>query len=448
MQVTETKSEGLKREYAITVTAADLEARTTAKLEDLRKDFHMKGFRKGKAPLALMKQRFGKSVLGEVVQEAVENTVTTHLEDAGHRPARQPEVKIANENFDEGDDLNVEIAYECLPDVPELDFGAISLERKVVEVDDAAVDEALGRLAEGSTDFEEKEGAAESGDQVTIDFLGKIDDVAFDGGEAEDYPLVLGSNSFIPGFEDQLVGAAAGDAREVKVTFPEDYGAANLAGKDAVFEVTVKDVKSPKAAEIDDSLASRYGVETLDELKEQLSTQIGAEYAEASRSLVKRKLLDELDGMITFELPESLVDVEAKAIAHQLWHEENPNVEGHDHLEIEPEEDHMVLARRRVGLGLLLAEVGQKAEVEVSDSDMGQAIMERARQFPGQEREFFDYVRQSREMLEQIRAPIFEDKVVDHILEKANVTEVSVSKADLEAEIEALDADGEGEKED
>lgn len=439
MQVTETKSEGLKREYAITVTASDLESKATEKLEDLRKDFQMKGFRKGKAPLALMKQRFGKSVLGEVVQEAVESTVTEHLEAQGHRPATQPDVKIANENFDEGDDLNVEIAYECLPDVPELDYSAITLERKVVEVDDAAVEEALGRLAEGSTDFEAKDGAAENGDQVVIDFVGRIDGEPFDGGEAEDYPLTLGSGSFIPGFEEQLVGAAADATLDVSVAFPADYGAANLAGKDAVFDVTVKEVKSPKAAEIDDALATRYGVETLDELKEQLSTQIASEYADASRSLIKRRLLDQLDGMIGFDLPESLISAEAKSIAHQLWHDENPDHKGHDHPEIEPEEDHVSLARRRVGLGLLIAEIGQQAEVEVSDSEMGQAIMERSRQFPGQEREFFDYVRQSREMLEQIRMPIFEDKVVDHILGKANVTEVAVTKAELEAEIEALD---------
>ena len=388
-----------------------------------------------------MKRQFGKSVLGEVVQETVEESVSKHLEENGHRPAQQPDIKITNEQFDEGQDLNVELVYECLPDVPEFDFSAIALERKTVEVEDKDVDEALERLAQGSGGFEAREdgAAAEDGDQVVIDFLGKIDGEAFDGGEAEDYPLVLGSSSFIPGFEEQLVGTKAGESKDVNVAFPEDYGAPNLAGKDAVFEVTVKEVKAPKAAEIDDALAERYGAENLDGLKTQLREQIGAEYAQASRSLVKRRLLDELDGKIDFALPETMVDVEAKSIAHQLWHEDNPDHEGHDHPEIEPTEEHLKLARRRVGLGLLLAEIGRKEEVEISDAEFGQAIMAQARGFPGQEREFFDFVRQNRQMQEQIRAPLYEDKVVDLILERASVTDVPVSKADLESEIEALD---------
>ena len=443
MQVTETKSEGLKREYAITVSAADLDAKTTEKLTEVRKDFQMKGFRKGKAPLPLLKKMFGKSVLGEVVQETVESSVAAHLEESGNRPAQQPEIKIANENFDEGDDLNVEVAYDCLPEVPEVDYAAISLERKVVEVDDSAVEEAMGRLAENAVEYSAVEREAAEKDQVVIDFLGKIDGEAFDGGEAEDYPLVLGSNSFIPGFEDQLIGTKAGDEKNVEVAFPEDYGAANLAGKDAVFEVTVKEVKEPGAAEMDDEFAKRFGSDTLDELKEQIKERIGQEFSGASRNLIKRRLLDALDEMVTFELPEGLVSIEANSIAHQLWHEENPQVEGHDHPEIEPTEEHTTLAGRRVRLGLLLAEIGQREKVELSEGDIGQAIMQQAQQFPGQEREFFEYVRGNREALEQIRAPLFEDKVVDLIVEKANVTDVPVTKADLEAEIEALDKEDE-----
>ena len=439
MQVTETKSEGLKREYALVVTAADLEAKTTEKLEVLRKDFHMKGFRKGKAPRALLKQRFGKSVLGEVVQETVESSVSAHLEEAGHRPARQPDVKITNEAFDEGDDLNVEIAYECLPEVPDLDYGSLSLERKTIEVTDEAVQEGLERLAKSAVEYDAKKGAAETEDQIVIDFKGMIDGEAFDGGEAEDYPLVLGSNSFIPGFEDQLVGAAAGDEKNVDVSFPEDYGAPNLAGKAAVFEVKVKEVRGAKPAEINDDLATRFGAESLDQLKEQLQTQITSEYGEASRSLIKRRLLDALDGQVAFELPESLVDIEARSIAQQLWQEENPGEQPDPETPVEPSEDHTKLAERRVRLGLLLAEVGQREKVEVTDGELGQGIMARARQFPGQEREFFEFVKQNREALEQIRAPLFEDKVVDMIIGKASVTDIPVSKEDLEAEIEALD---------
>lgn len=439
MQVTETKSEGLKREYSLTVTAADLEAKTNEKLEGLRKDFHMKGFRKGKAPLTLIKQHFGKSVLGEVVQETVESSVTEHLESSGHRPARQPDIKIANDAFDEGDDLTVEIAYECLPDVPDLDYGAIALERKTVAVDEAQIDEALGRLAESAVDYEEKDGAAEANDQVLIDFLGKIDGTPFDGGEAEDYPLVLGSNSFIPGFEDQLIGKAAGEEAEVEVNFPEDYGAPNLAGKTAVFDVTVKQVRAPQPSAIDDGLAQRFGAENLDDLKDKLRTQIGQEFADASRNLAKRRLLDVLDDMMDFDLPESLVEVEAKSIAHQLWHEENPDVEGHDHPEIEPTEEHVRLAERRVKLGLLLAELGRAKEIEVTEAEMTQAMIEQARQYPGQERAFFEYVQKNPGLQQQIRAPLFEDKVVDYIFEVAEVEEKEADTETLKAAVDALE---------
>lgn len=443
MQVTETRAEGLKREYKLIVSAADLDARTTRKLEEIRKDVHLKGFRKGKAPLKLMKQRFGKSVLGEVVQETVESSVAEHLKVQGHRPARQPDVKIANDKFDEGGDLNVEITYECLPEVPEVDFGQISLERRVVEIDDAALDEALQRLADSSTDYEARgEGeAAEDSDQVVIDFTGRIEGEVFEGGEAEDYPLVLGSGSFIPGFEEQLKGARASEEKEVNVSFPEEYGAPNLAGKDAVFSVKVKEVRKPKPAEINDDLAKRYGSEDLEALKEQLRERICAEYAGAARTLLKRRLLDRLDELVSFDLPQSLVDIEANSIAHQLWHEENPDHKGHDHPHIEPTDEHRRLAERRVKLGLLLADIGAREKVQISEQELGQAIMSQARRYPGQEREFFEFVRQNRDALEQIRAPLYEDKVVDLIVERAQVTETSVSKDALQAELDALEAE-------
>ncbi|GMG85449.1 trigger factor [Paralimibaculum aggregatum] len=447
MQVTETKSEGLRREYSVVVSAEALEAKTNEKLETVRADFHMKGFRKGKAPLPLLKRMFGKSVLGEVVQETVEQTVQTHLTETGHRPAQQPDIKIANENFQEGDDLTVEIAYDCLPEVPEVDYAAIALERHVVEVDEDAVEDGLKRLAESATGYEPKEGAAENGDQAVIDFVGKVDGEAFEGGTAEDYPLVLGSNSFIPGFEEQLVGLEAGAEKAVEVKFPEEYGAPHLAGKDAVFDVTVKEVRGPVPAEIDDALAERYGAENLEALKTQLRERIGDEFAGASRQLVKRRLLDKLDELVSFELPPTLVEAEAKSIAHQLWHDENPDVHGHDHPAIEATEEHTRLAERRVRLGLLLADIGTKEAVEVTEQEIGQAVMQQARQYPGQEREFFEFVKSNRQAMEQIRAPLFEDKVVDLILEKVTITDVSVSKDALQAELEALDEeDGEAVK--
>jgi trigger factor len=389
--------------------------------------------------MPLLKKMFGKSVLGEVVQETVEETVRKHLDDTGHRPAAQPDVSIANESFDEGQDLTVEIKYDCLPDVPELDFSAIKVERKTVEVGEPEIEEALGKLAESATDYEAKEGEAEDGDQVVIDFVGKLGDEPFEGGAAEDYPLVIGSNQFIPGFEPQLAGLKAGDEKAVEVTFPEEYGAPHLAGQTAVFDVTVKEVRAPRAAEIDDALAEKFGAENLDQLKEQLSERIADEFAGASRTLLKRRLLDALDEMVSFELPPSLVEQEAKSIAHQLWHEEHPEVQGHDHPEIEPTEEHLSLAERRVRLGLLLAEIGHKEGVEITDQELGQAIMRQAQQYPGQEREFFEFVKQNRAALEQIRAPLFEDKVVDLIVEKAEVTDVPVSKEALQEELEALD---------
>ena len=441
MQVTETLNEGLKRGYAITVTAAELDAKVNEKLAEAQPEIEMKGFRKGKVPMALLKKQFGQRLLGESMQEAIDGAMNQHFEDSGDRPALQPEVKMTNEEWKEGDDVNVEMTYERLPDVPEVDFSAIAVERPVVKADDAAVDEALASLAETAQSFEDrKKGSkAKDGDQVVIDFVGKVDGEAFEGGAAEDYPLTLGSNSFIPGFEDQLVGVKAGEEKAVEVTFPEEYGAENLAGKAAVFDVTVKAVKAPKAAEIDDEMAKKFGADDLDALKGQIRERLEAEYAGAARAVMKRAMLDVLDGMVSFDLPPTLVDTEAKQIAHQLWHEENPDVEGHDHPEVEPTEEHTALATRRVRLGLLLAEIGQKAEVEVSDAEMTQAIMNRARQYPGQERQFFDFVRQNAQMQQQLRAPIFEDKVIDHIAESAQITEKEMSKDDLQKAVEALD---------
>ena len=274
---------------------------------------------------------------------------------------------------------------------------------------------------------------------MVIDFLGKVDGVAFEGGTGEDYPLVLGSKSFIPGFEDQLVGAKAGDEVAVNVTFPEGYQAAHLAGKAAVFDCKVKSVNGPKAAEIDDELAKKFGSESLEALKGQVAERLEAEYSGAARAVMKRALLDQLDGMVKFELPPSLVEAEASQIAHQLWHDDNPDHHGHDHDAIETTDEHKKLAERRVRLGLLLAEVGRKEKVEVTDAEMTQAVMMQARQYPGQERAFFEYVQKNPQMQQQLRAPIFEDKVVDLIVAGAKVTEKEVTKEKLQKAVEALD---------
>lgn len=440
MQVTETLNEGLKRGYNITVSAADLDAKVNEKLAEAAPDIEMKGFRKGKVPMALLKKQYGQSVLGEAMQETIDGAMSDHFEKTGERPAQQPEVKMTNEDWKEGDDVEVSLSYECLPEIPESDFSKVKLEKLVVEASDTDIDEALANLAESAQNFEDrKKGSkAKDGDQVVIDFLGKVDGEPFEGGKAEEYPLVLGSNSFIPGFEEQLIGAKAGDEVEVKVSFPAEYGAANLAGKDAVFECKVHAVKEPKPAELNDELATKYGAKDLEDLKSQVAERLVSEYDGASRMVTKRKLLDELDKLVDFELPETLLEAEAGQIAHQLWHEENPDVQGHDHPQIETTEEHRKLATRRVKLGLLLANIGEQQKIEVSDAEMQQAAMRQASQYPGQERQFYEFLQKNPQAMQQLRAPIFEDKVVDYIMELSKVTEKKVSKEDLQAAVEKL----------
>ncbi|SEL09637.1 trigger factor [Jannaschia helgolandensis] len=439
MQVTETLNEGLKRGYTITVPASDLEAKVSQKLVEAQPDIEMKGFRKGKVPMALLKKQFGQRLMGESMQEAIDGAMGEHFEKSGERPAMQPKVEMANEDWKDGDDVVVSLSYEALPDVPEVDFSDVKIEKLTVEPAEADVQEALEGLAKNAQTFETKKGKAAKGDQVVFDFLGKVDGEPFEGGAAEDYPLVLGSNSFIPGFEDQLIGVKAGEEKAVEVSFPEDYQAEHLAGKAAVFDCTVKQVKKPADAKIDDEMAKQFGAESLEALKGQIKERLGAEYAGAARQVVKRQLLDQLDGLVTFDLPPSLVEAEANQVAHQLWHEENPDVQGHDHPEITPTEEHKSLAARRVRLGLLLAELGQKEKVEVTDAEMTQAIMTQARQYPGQEREFFEFIQKNQQAQQQLRAPLFEDKVIDLILDRAKVTDKAVTKEELQAEVEKLE---------
>lgn len=442
MQVTETLNEGLKRAYTITVTAAELDAKVQEKLVEAQPEIEMKGFRKGKVPLAILKKQFGQRLLGDAMQDAIDGAMKDHFDKTGDRPALQPEVKMVDgETWAEGKDVVVEMSYEALPPIPDVDAGKIVLEKLVVKASDADIEEALANLAGNAKNYEDrKKGAkAKDGDQIVIDFKGSVDGELFEGGSAEDYPLVLGSKSFIPGFEDQLVGAKVGDEVSVNVTFPEEYGAKHLAGKAAVFACTVKAVKEAKAAEIDDELAKKYGAEDLAALKGQIAERLEAEYKGASRAVLKRALLDQLDGMVKFDLPARLVDAEAAQIAHQLWHEEHPEEHGHNHGNIEPTDEHKVLAERRVRLGLLLAEVGRKADVTVTDAEMTQAVLAQARNYPGQERAYFEFVQKNQQVQQQLRAPIFEDKVVDHIVAGAKVTEREVAKDELQKAIEALD---------
>jgi trigger factor len=442
MQVTETLKDGLKRGYTITVTAAELDAEVQKKLLEAQPEVEIKGFRKGKVPLAILKKQFGQRMIGDAMQDAIDGAMKDHFDKTGDRPALQPEVKmVGGDAWKEGQDVVVEMTYECLPPIPEVDASKIKLERLSVKADDAAIDEALKNLAGSAQSFEAKKKAskAKKGDQVVIDFKGSVDGEYFDGGAGEDYPLVLGSNSFIPGFEDQLIGTKAGDEVKVNVSFPEAYGAAHLAGKAAVFECTVKEVREPKEAEIDDELAKKFGAEDLAALKGQIAERLESEYKGAARAVMKRSLLDQLDAQVKFDLPPALVDAEAAQIAHQLWHEEHPEVHDHNHGSVEPTDEHKKLAERRVRLGLVLAEVGRKAEVTVTDAEMTQAVLAAARQYPGQERAFFEFVQKNAQMQQQLRAPVFEDKVVDHIVAGAKVTDKDISKDALQKLVEALD---------
>ena len=441
MAITETLNEGLKRGYTIKVTAAELDATVNTKLKEAQPNIELKGFRKGKVPMAMLKKQHGPALLGEVMQETVDGEMNSHLEKSGDRPAGQPEMKMTNENWKEGDDVEVSVAYECLPIVPEVDFSKIKLNQMVVKAGDDDIKEALDNLAETSQDYEDKKAGskAKDGDQVVINFLGKVDGEAFDGGQADDYPLVIGSNSFIPGFEEQLIGSKAGDDVVVNVSFPGDYGAENLAGKDAVFSCKINTVKSAIKAEINDELAKKFGAEDLSDLKNKISERLEEEFKGASRIVMKRDLMDSLEKLVDFELPESLVKTEAGQIAHQLWHEENPEVEGHDHPEIETTDEHTKLAIRRVRLGLLLAEVGNIKEITVSDTEMQQAVIQQSQQYGSNAQQFFEYVQKNPQVQQQIRAPLFEEKVVDYIVSVAKMTDNEVSKEDLQKAVEALE---------
>ncbi len=442
MQVTETLNEGLKRSYTITVPAAELEAKVKEKLVEAQPGIEMKGFRKGKVPMAMLRKQFGPKLIGDAMQAAIDAAMKGHFDTSGDRPALQPEIRmVGGETWKEGQDVVVEMVYETLPPIPSLDASEVVLDRLIVKADAAAVDEALASLAASAQSFEDREagGKAEDGDQVVIDFRGSVDGVDFEGGTGTDYPLVLGSNSFIPGFEAQLVGAAAADAVTVTVTFPEAYGAAQMAGKEAVFACTLKAVRAPVAASLDDEMARKFGAEDLGTLRTQIADRLEAEYKGAARAVMKRALLDQLDTMVTFDLPAALVEAEASQIAHQLWHEDNPQVQGHNHDHIDTSDEHRSLAVRRVRLGLLLADIGRKAEVTVSDAEMTQAVLAQARQYPGQERQYFEFVQKNQQVQQQLRAPIFEDKVVDFIVAGARVTDKEITKDELQSYIEALD---------
>lgn len=445
MQVTETKAEGLKREIEVVVPAADLEARLQTRLFEAKDQVRLKGFRPGKVPVSHLRKTYGRSLMAEIVNQIINETPRKVIADRNERSAMQPEVAMSEDEAEAekvlggGTDFRFTLRYETLPSFDVKDTSDIAIERPVVEVADEEVEEQVKRIAENARTYSDKDGAAENGDRVTMDFVGKIDGEAFQGGSAEDSNLVIGSGQFIPGFEDQLVGAKAGDEREVKVSFPEDYGAAHLAGKEAVFDVKVKAVAAPGELELNDELAKQMGLESIEKLREIVRGQIESQFGAMTRQKVKRQLLDALDKDYDFPLPEKLVEAEFNNIWSQVSREleqSGKTFEDEDTTEEKAREDYRKLAERRVRLGLVLSEIGEKAGVTISDEELQRALFEQVRQYPGQEQQVYDYFRKTPEAIQSLRAPIYEEKVVDHLLGSVKVTDKTVSREELMKEDE------------
>lgn len=439
MQITETVSEGLRREYKVTVGAADLDARLVGKLEEIKPRLSLKGFRPGKAPVSFLKKTYGKSMMGEIVEAAVNEGSQKAVTDNSLKVAFPPRVEPVGDVqqvIDGKADLEFRVLVDLMPDFELGDVSKIEVERLVSEVTDADVDDAIKRLAEQSRSYTPRaEGeAAQKDDAVTIDFVGRVDGEEFTGGKADDFNLVLGSGQLIPGFEDQLVGVKAGEARDVNVTFPADYPEEKLAGKDALFAVTVKEVKAADPLVIDDELAKKLGLDTLGTLKDRMRDQLKREYAAASRLHLKRRILDALDAQHSFSLPPTMVEGEFNGIWRQVEAElkrEGKTADDEGKSEDELKKEYHDIAERRVRLGLVLARLGEQNGLTVGNDEIQRAIATRARQFPGQEQQVFEYYARNQQALAEIRAPLFEDKVVDFIAELAQVTDKKVDRETL-----------------
>jgi trigger factor len=442
MQVTETLAEGLKHEFQISVPASDLDAKADARLVDLKDKVRLNGFRPGKVPVSHLKKVYGRSVMAETVEQTIRDTNTKIFTERGFRLATEPKVTMPTEEKAVEDiltgksDLNYTVSIEVVPTIQLADFKGFSVEKPVADVTDADVDEAIKRIADQSRPYAAKgEGAkAETGDRVTVSFKGSINGTLFDGGTGENIQVVIGSNTFIPGFEEQLLGMAAGETRTLKVSFPKNYASEKLAGQPAEFETKATLVEAPQDTEINDEFAKTLGLESLDKLKEAARARLTAEYAGATRQRVKRMLLDRLDEAHRFEAPPSLVDEEFNL----MWNSIKAEMESggktfadEDTTEEAAKEEYRKIADRRVRLGLVLSEIGEKNKITVTEDEVSRAVIERARSMPGREKEVWEYYQKNANALAQLRAPIYEDKVVDFILELANVTEKKVTREDL-----------------
>jgi trigger factor len=447
MQVNVENSEGLKRQLKVVIPAADLGQRFTARLDEVKDQVQIKGFRKGKVPLSHIKKVYGRSLMVEVLEKAVEETSRQAMVDRKERPALQPQIKLPEDQaeiekvIDGKADLAYGMTFEVLPEIIITDLAALKVERLVASIESSAIDEAVTTLANRNTSYEaEADRVAVDGDRLTLDFLGKIDDVAFDGGKGEDVFLVLGQGGFIPGFEVGLKGSKVGDEKVITATFPEDYGAKELAGKTAKFETKVKEVSAPKKVEINDEFAQSLGATDLLKLRELIEGQIQREHDQASRAKLKRALLDALDKTHDFTLPPTLVASEFESIWGQVSAEMKRAEQTFPHegkSEEEARAEYQKIAERRVRLGLIIGEIGDKNKVQVSQDDLRRALMEQARRFPGQEKMIYEYYEKTPGAVAELRAPIFEDKVIDFIIDAAKPTDKSVSKEELFKQDEA-----------
>lgn len=431
MQVTELSAQGLKREYKITVPADEIADRVNSRLQRLQQTIRMPGFRPGKAPLPLLRKQYGRSVMGEVLEEAVDQGARQAVEDRQLRPALRPKVEVTS--FDEGRDLEFKVDLEVLPEVPEVDPAGLHLTRLVADVDEARVEQALDGLAKARQKHEPlaEPRPSQEGDELVVDFEGKVGGEAFEGGSAKDFTLVLGSKTMVPGFEDQLTGVSAGDRKVVTVTFPEDFPRAELAGKEAEFDVTVKEIRAPVPYTLDDAWAKELGEESLEAVRNRIRERLQEEYAGVSRMRMKRQLLDQLADRYAFPVPEGMVEIEFDSIWKQLKDELDRSGEQAGKSEDELKAEYRKIAERRVRLGLLLSDIGNRNAVQVTGEELQQAVFREAMRFPGQERQALEFIRNNQAALEQIRAPVFEDKVCDLVFSKAQVEERKVPVEEL-----------------
>ena len=449
MQIREVNSEGLKRELEVVVASGELNERFQDRLNQIKDTVQLKGFRKGKVPVNHIKKLYGKSVMLEILNDAVKETSSKAIEDRKERPALQPDIVLPEDPdkldriLNGQDDLAYSLSFEILPEIELTDFSQMKLERWAVEVADKDRDEAIYKLIDNNLNYEVEEGrAAQDKDRLTIDFVGKIDGEVFEGGSAEGIEIVLGQGQFIPGFEEQLVDGKAGEDRTVNVTFPDEYGAEHLRGKQATFDTKITAVAKPERPEANDAFAQSLGVESFEKLQELFTQRIADEYGQAARSKLKRELLDALEAAHTFELPPTLVDREFEDLWSQVtstMERANETWEDKDETEEEAREEYRGIAERRVRLGLVIGEIGERNKIEVGEEELRKALLEKVRQFPGQEKVVYEYYQKNPGAVAELRAPIFEEKVVDFILELAKPTERKVTKDELQKALEDLE---------